>query len=292
MSAAHQIQTPPLRLPDPIRSQSAARVCIGHALVDSCSFEEARSAILRHALAAGAPAYIITPNAQHIVLLNDDSRLREIYRDADLVVPDGVSLLLASRIFGSTLPERVTGVDLFQALCASAASAGLNVFFLGGLPGSADHAAAQLQERHPGLKVETYCPPWGFEHNPGELDRIAAVIRNAHARILFVGLGAPKQDYWIYDHGRQLGVNVLMGIGGSFEMVGGFIKRAPALVRRLGLEWLYRFCKEPRRTWRRYLFGNVQFIVTILKQRLRPAQFLPGSVGRPETLDATASRSR
>ena len=251
-----------------IRAAGTLRVPIGHALVDSCSFQEAHTAILSHSQTGSQTAYVITPNAQHIVLLNSDARLREIYQNADLVVPDGISLLFAARLFGRTLPERVTGVDLFQSLCAGAAEANLKVFFLGGLPGSADLAAARLRQQSPGLKVETYCPPFGFEKDSAELDRIANLIRIAEPQILFVGLGAPKQEYWIFDHCRSLGVNVCMGIGGSFEMVSGVVKRAPNWVRAIGCEWLYRLSLEPKRLWRRYLIGNFQFLSIILKQRL------------------------
>jgi N-acetylglucosaminyldiphosphoundecaprenol N-acetyl-beta-D-mannosaminyltransferase len=172
-------------------------------------------------------------------------------------------------MFGRTLPERVAGVDLFQSLCAGAASANLKVFFLGGQVGSADLAAARLRERVPGLDVETYCPPMGFENDPAELKHIAELIQKAQPRIVFVGLGAPKQERWIYEHGRKLGVNVYMGVGGSFEMVGGVVPRAPAWIQNIGCEWLYRLCREPRRMWRRYLIGNLHFIAIVVSQRVR-----------------------
>ena len=139
------------------------RIAIGHAFVDPCSFHEAISDITAHALAGGPPAYVVTPNAQHIVLLDRQSRLREIYRKADLVVPDGYSLLLAARALGRKLPERVAGVDLFQALCGRAAESGLRVFLLGGRPGVAELAADVMRNRCRGLNAATHCPPLGFE---------------------------------------------------------------------------------------------------------------------------------
>jgi N-acetylglucosaminyldiphosphoundecaprenol N-acetyl-beta-D-mannosaminyltransferase len=251
----------------------ADRICIGHALVHNCSFERALSAIIEHAASNGAPAYVITPNAQHVVLLDEDPRLRDIYRKAELVVPDGVSMLLAARAFGRRFPERVAGVDLFQALCERAAACKLKVFLLGGRPGSADLASAALRERHPDLRVETYCPPLGFERDPAELNRIALRIREAGPHILFVAFGAPKQEYWMYEHGRHLGVNVCVGVGGSFEMVGRVVQRAPRWIQRLGCEWLHRLSREPRRMWRRYLIGNLQFLSIVFHQRLRRAVF-------------------
>ena len=180
-------------------------------------------------------------------------------------------MLLAARVFGRRFPERVAGVDLFQALCERAAASGLKVFLLGGRPGSADLAAATLLQRHPDLQVETDCPSLGFELNASELNRIADRIRAAKPHILFVAFGAPKQEYWMDEHARQLGVNVCIGVGGSFEMVGGVVQRAPDWIQSLGCEWLYRLCREPRRMWRRYLVGNAQFLKIVFHQRLRRA---------------------
>ena len=245
------------------------RIAIGQAFVDRCSFDEAISRITAHALAEGAaPAYVVTPNAQHIVLLARDSRLRAIYREADLVVPDGFSLLLAARALGHRFPERVPGVDLFQALCGSAAETGLRVFLLGGRPGSADQAASVMQERFPGLETATYCPPLGFEKSDVELARVSQAVKTFRPDLLFVALGAPKQEYWMYEHGRKLGAAVCIGVGGSFEMVTGIVPRAPRWMQSIGCEWVYRLCQEPRRMWRRYLVGNVQFGWILLQQAM------------------------
>lgn len=252
-----------------MRPVDADRIGIGHALVDNCSFEEACSAIVSHAIARGKPAYVITPNAQHIVLLEKEVRLREIYQKADLVVPDGVSLLYAARTFGRTIRERVAGVDLFQSLCALSAEHNLRVFLLGGRPGSANRCAAELKKKFPNLHVDTYCPPFGFENNKEEHERTNDAIRSAKPDLLFVGLGAPKQEYWIFDHGRRLGASVCVGVGGTFEMVGGIVRRSPVWIQDLGFEWLYRLCAEPRRMWRRYLIGNVQFCSIVARQRIR-----------------------
>jgi N-acetylglucosaminyldiphosphoundecaprenol N-acetyl-beta-D-mannosaminyltransferase len=244
------------------------RIAIGDALVDRCSFQEALDDITAHALQGGAPAYVVTPNAQHIVLLDRQPRLREIYRDADLVVPDGYSLVLAARALGQKLPERVAGVDLFQALCGRAAESGLRVFLLGGRTGSAELAAAVLRKRFGGLQVATHCPPLGFEDSEIELGRIAHAIALFRPDLLFVALGAPKQEHWMYDHGRKLGVAVSIGVGGSFEMVTGIVPRAPRWIQDIGCEWVYRLCREPRRMWRRYLVGHFQFAEIILRQVL------------------------
>jgi len=268
MSTPAVAREPKTGLPS-LRVSVQDRIGIGHALVDKCSSHQALSAIIAYARSEGPPAYVITPNAQHVVLLDQDPMLREIYRKADLVVPDGISLLLAARMFGRSFPERVAGVDLFQDLCRSATEAGLRVFLLGGRPGSAELAAVHLQQRFPGLAVSSYCPPNNFERDPEELAHIDHVIRAARPHLVFVAFGAPKQEYWIYRHGRKLGVPVCIGVGGSFEMVAGVVHRAPRWMQKAGCEWLYRLCAEPRRMWRRYLIGNFQFASIVLQQRIR-----------------------
>ena len=254
-----------------LRGGAINRVGIGHALVDDLSLQQACSVILDHARREGRPAYVITPNAQHIVLLKKDSEFRKIYNDADLIIPDGVSLLFAARFYGRLLRERVPGVELFVELCSHAAQQDLRVFLLGGQPGSAELAAKVLTKNFPGLQCATYCPAYGFEKSSLELDAAAEAVTAYRPHLLFVGLGAPKQEQWIHNHGLRLSVPVCLGIGGSFEMVGGVIARAPEWVQNMACEWLYRLCAEPRRMWRRYLIGNLEFAGIVMQQRARRA---------------------
>jgi N-acetylglucosaminyldiphosphoundecaprenol N-acetyl-beta-D-mannosaminyltransferase len=250
-------------------------VNICHVHVHATTMPQAVDLLSNYAATSTGPAYVVTPNAQHVVLLKKDQHFREIYAHASLVLPDGFSLLLAARLFGKRLRERVTGVDLFKALCGRAAETGLRVYFMGGQPGSVDFAARKLKGAYPALIVAgTHCPGRGFEYDPKQLAEIARRIREVKPHILFVGLGAPKQENWIYEHGLKLGVPVCMGIGGSFEMVGGMTARAPRWVQRLGLEWLFRLAVEPRRMWKRYLIGNVQFMAMVIKQLLNPSLYL------------------
>lgn len=254
-----------------LRGPNVGRIGVGHALIDNCSADQACGSIIAHARNRGRSAYVLTPNAQHIVLLEKERRLQEIYDHADLVIPDGISLLIAARLYGRSLQQRIAGVDLFKLLCGLAADSDLHVFLLGGRPGSAELAAAALQGEYPGLKSSTYCPPLGFEQSATGLQRTADAIAAAQPDILFVAFGAPKQEYWIYEHGLQLSVPVCIGVGGSFEIVGGVVPRAPLWAQNIGCEWLYRLCREPRRMWRRYLIGNPQFAAIILRQRIRRA---------------------
>jgi N-acetylglucosaminyldiphosphoundecaprenol N-acetyl-beta-D-mannosaminyltransferase len=252
-----------------LRGPNVARIGVGHALIDNCSAQEVCEAITAHALNRGKPAYVITPNAQHIVLLERDRRLQEVYDHADLVIPDGISLLIAARLYGRSLQQRIAGVDLFRMLCGEAAEADLHVFLLGGRPGSAELAASVLKNDYPKLRCTTYCPILGFEQSASALKETADAITAARPDILFVAFGAPKQEYWIYEHGLGLSVPVCIGVGGSFEIVGGIVPRAPLWAQDIGCEWLYRLCREPRRMWRRYLIGNVEFATIVLRQRIR-----------------------
>jgi len=243
------------------------RVRIGRALVDGCSSSQAVDAIARHAARGGPPACVVTPNAQHIVLLESDAALCEVYANAELVVADGVSLVLASLILREKLRGRVAGVDLVDQLCGKAAELGLRVFLLGGGPGSAQLAAEALQRRHVFLIVAGACyPALGFERDERALQAIDDAIRAARPDFIFVALGAPKQELWMERYGRRSGVPVLVGVGGSFEMLGGVLRRAPRLIQRMGCEWLYRLLLEPGRLWKRYLIGNCRFLGIVLCQ--------------------------
>ena len=271
MTAKRQWFTPSPSPRTPLRGPNVTRIGVGRTLIDNCSSDQVCASIIAHAQNHGRPAYVITPNAQHIVLLEKDRRLQEIYAHADLVIPDGISLLIAARLYGRSLYERIAGVDIFKTVCGKAADAGLHVFLLGGRPGSAELAAAALQARHPDLRYTTYCPPFGFEQDEAALQATADTILAAQPDILFVALGAPKQEYWIHEHGLQLSVPVSIGVGGSFEIVGGVVPRAPQWTQNMGCEWLYRLCREPRRMWRRYLIGNFEFASIVFRQRMRRA---------------------
>jgi N-acetylglucosaminyldiphosphoundecaprenol N-acetyl-beta-D-mannosaminyltransferase len=242
-------------------------VTIAGVSLDALAFDDVVEAIVAHAAHGGAPAYVVTPNAHHVVLLQRDALLRETYKRAFLVVADGVPLLWAARLLGMHLPERVNGTDLFEALCARAARQGLRVFLLGGREGAAAAAAARLTARHPSLNIcGVHCPPMNFERNATENSLVLASISDARPHLLFVGLGAPKQEYWMYRNCEQLGVPVSLGIGVSFELVGGIVPRAPRWMQRSGLEWLYRLGAEPGRLWKRYLVGNTFFCALVLRQ--------------------------
>jgi N-acetylglucosaminyldiphosphoundecaprenol N-acetyl-beta-D-mannosaminyltransferase len=213
-------------------------------------------------------AHVVTVNAQFIHISRSDRRFADILRRADLSIADGASLIWASRLLGHALPERVAGIDLLMRVCESAALTGATVYFLGGRPGAAEQAVHQIQKICPSLRVAGIdCPPYGFSENVSLDAQVSERIRMAGPDILFAGLGAPKQEYWIERH-LHLPVKMMMGVGGSFDLIAGITKRAPRLLQTCGCEWLWRLCMEPRRLWKRYLVGNLVFVSLVVRQCL------------------------
>jgi N-acetylglucosaminyldiphosphoundecaprenol N-acetyl-beta-D-mannosaminyltransferase len=238
--------------------------------VDACTFQQAVDRIVEHARAGGPPAYVVTPNAHHVVTLQESERFRRVYENAWLSLADGMSIVWAAQLLGTPVPEKVSGSDLFPALCEAAAKAGVRIFLFGGRPGAGEAASERLLAMYPDLQIAgTYCPPFGFENDPAESAKAAEAIRAAAPQIVFVGLGAPKQEYWMADEGARLGVPVLVGIGVSIEFVAGMVKRAPVWMQRSGLEWFYRLAAEPRRLWKRYAVTNPRFVQLVLQQYRR-----------------------
>lgn len=243
-----------------------ARVSIGRARIDDVSMDEAIERI-EALIARRRPRYVVTPNVDHLVKLEDDPEFRDVYARAALVLADGMPLVWASRLLGTPLRAKVSGSDLFVAFAEVAARRGYRLYFLGGREGAAARAADILAARHPGLTVcGVDSPPLGFEHDHEATRRLVARIRAARPDVLFVGLGAPKQEKWIHRWHEDLGVPVSVGVGVSFEFVAGMVRRAPMWMQRAGLEWAWRLLMEPRRLWRRYLVEDSRFLWLFLRQ--------------------------
>jgi N-acetylglucosaminyldiphosphoundecaprenol N-acetyl-beta-D-mannosaminyltransferase len=197
----------------------------------------------------GAGAQVVTLGTEMVVHAQKDQRFRDVVNASALSLCDTVGVLSVARRRGANLHERVTGIELVERLCAQAAREGLPVYFLGGAEGAAADAAAIMEARFPGLAVAGTRN--GFFAND-EIAGIVDEIRASGAKLLFVGLGSPRQELWLAEHLAETGVGAAVGVGGSFDVLGGRVMRAPHFMRRLGLEWLYRLVKEPHR-WRRQL---------------------------------------
>jgi N-acetylglucosaminyldiphosphoundecaprenol N-acetyl-beta-D-mannosaminyltransferase len=245
-----------------------------------------------HALkhrAALSPLLIVAPNAQVVTLAANDARFAEALHAAHLAVPDGVSVVFASRLLGQPILERVTGGDLMERLCAEAARHGFSVFFLGGLPGAAAAAAVNLERRYPALRIAgTYCPPRGFENDSMESAHIRQLLADTAPDLLCVAFGAPKQEIWMHENCPSLPIGAAIAVGAALDTRAGLRRRAPRWTHKAGIEWLYRLTREPRRLWRRYLIGNSQFLVLVLRQWLAGS---PRSVSEPITRSPTLTES-
>lgn len=219
------------------------------------------------------PFVIVTPNSEIVVKANEEKPLLDFIENAGMVVPDGIGLVIGSKLVKEPLKERVTGIDLMVELVRYASANKKSVYFLGGKPGVAEQAAEKLKERFPGLEVA------GAHHGyfkglhtgaKGHSEELAVIedIRSKKPDMLFVAFGAPKQEYFIDAYKDILGAGLLMGVGGSLDVISGNVKRAPEIYQKMGLEWAYRLAKEP---WRIKRAGALPiFALNVLIKKDRP----------------------
>jgi len=216
------------------------------------------------------PVYVITANVDHVVKLAKNPAYRKVYDEAALNLADGVPLMWAGKFLGTPLKKKISGSDLLPIVCRESARKGYRLFFMGGRQEAAELAAIKFREQFPGLQiVGTYCPPFGFEKDNAENEKIISMIRDSKADILFVGLGAPKQENWICPNRFKYNIPISIGVGASFEFAAGMVQRAPVWMQKIGLEWFWRIIMEPGRLWRRYLVDDMLFFPLIFKQKLR-----------------------
>lgn len=240
-------------------------VRIGKANINSLLFNQSVDFILKQAKQRNS-SYIVTPNTDHILELETNLDLRSAYEGASLVVCDGRPVLWASYILGTPLPAIITGADLMPALCKAGCADNLRIALVGGPENTAKKAGENLMAKYPGLDVVwTHCPNLGFEKDPIQTMEIVNRLNELSPDLVFLGVGAPKQEIWMHQNQHLLKVGVLLGIGAGIEFIAGSLPRAPKIMRRLGLEWLFRLYHDPKRLSVRY-FRDLYFLVIILKQ--------------------------
>ncbi len=200
---------------------------------------------------------VITANAFHLCMMRRDPQLAQSCRAAHLTVADGMSVVWALRASGQPAPERVAGVDLMVRLLAATGKHRLRVYFLGARRGVVTALVEASRIQYPGIEIAGFHD--GYFGLDDHLD-IVEEIRASQAHILFVGMPSPFKEVWCERHRERLDVPVIIGVGGSFDVLAGFIKRAPAWVQAAGLEWFWRLLMEPRKLWKRYLTTNLEFI--------------------------------
>ena len=209
----------------------------------------------------------VVVNVAKIVSMQTDSKLREAVASCDIVNIDGAGVVFGGRLLGYSIPERVAGIDLFHHLLAHSEVSGRSVYFLGAKPDVLEAAVGSVRTEYPNLNVA------GYHHGYFWNDEAAVVdnIRNLNVDLLFVGISSPMKEEFIDRWSDQLGVKFAMGVGGTFDVVAGKVRRAPEWMQKLGLEWLYRVIQEPRRMFMRYLTTNSAFIWMLLTELARRA---------------------
>lgn len=252
--------------PDVAAAQTEPRVILGMR-VDATSYARAAERIVAWA-GAGEARTVCVANVHMTMQCVDDGSFRELVNAADLVTPDGMPLVWMLRRLGIGEATRVYGPTLMLHVCEAAAREGVPIGLYGGTGDALAALGITLAERFPGLRIAyAWAPPFG-PLTEREDARVVEAIRASGARILFVGLGCPKQERWMAAHKERLPL-VQLGVGAAFAFHAGRVRQAPAWLQDRGLEWLFRLAVEPRRLWRRYLYNNPRFLVLAALQLLR-----------------------
>ena len=204
--------------------------------------------------------YVALCNVHMVMEAYNNAYFHDVLASADLVAPDGMPIIWVGRRRGLQLSRRVYGPDLFLEFCQNTAAKGYRHFLFGGHPGVPETVAAGLARSCPGIQIAGTCSPPFREHTPAEHREMIAQINNSGADVLWVALGCPKQELWMYENRDRLNVPVIVGVGQAFDLFAGRVRQAPRWARDNGLEWAFRLISNPRRLWRRYLVYNTQFL--------------------------------
>ncbi|MCY1436723.1 N-acetylglucosaminyldiphosphoundecaprenol N-acetyl-beta-D-mannosaminyltransferase [compost metagenome] len=215
---------------------------------------------------AGRFTQHVVINVAKLIHMRSDPQLNTSVRSCDIINIDGMGIVWGARFLGHKVPERVAGVDLFHELLAMSADNGFSVYLLGAEDEIVSSTANRVQQLYPALKIAGY--HHGFFWNDEKT--VVEKIRDSGAQLLFVAITSPKKENFINRWREELGIDFVMGVGGTFDVVAGKVKRAPLWMQQWGLEWLYRVIQEPRRMWKRYLLTNSKFAWLLIKEKLRP----------------------
>ncbi|KGN34567.1 UDP-N-acetyl-D-mannosamine transferase [Knoellia sinensis KCTC 19936] len=228
------------------------------------TMEQTLEAVQELVASPGVSQHVVI-NAAKVAEAERNSALRDAILSCDLINADGMSVVWASRLLGTPLPERVTGIDLMTALFERAETQGWPVYLLGAEDAVIHEVVDRLRVRYPELPIA------GFRNgywSPDQEPEVVSAVALADAKLLFVAMPSPRKELFVARHRQDLNVGLVVGVGGSFDVLAGVTKRAPDVLQRAGLEWLFRLVQEPRRMWKRYLVGNTKFIGIVARQRL------------------------
>lgn len=234
--------------------------------VNAVTMESVQQFVDDRVRSQSSPAYIVCANPEKVYQIRSVRWLGQFFETADLVIPDGIGIVIAARWLHGCKLDRVAGADLMQAICAAAPARGYRIFIYGSSVTINRQAVEVLRRRHPGISIvgtqHGYCPP-------GEMDELISRINEARPDILFVGLGSPHQELWIQNYLPKLRVKVIQGIGGTLDIVSGKLKRAPVWARAAGMEWLYRLLCQPSRIRRQLRLVSFAWEVVAAVMRSR-----------------------
>ena len=225
---------------------------------DRVTIEEAVERCVEWCRGSRQSHIVLTANAAIVCMKRRDPELERACRAADMVVPDGVSVVWASRLAGSPLPERIAGVDFMAALLSAASKHRLKLYFLGAKQEVVTAMVERCRRDHPGAIIAGFRNGYFGEAQHAE---IVDQIRDSGADMLFVGMPSPFKEIFCERYRDRLNVPVMMGVGGSFDVLAGFIQRAPLWLQSIGMEWSWRLAMEPRKMWKRYLLTNTEFLL-------------------------------
>lgn len=215
---------------------------------------------------------VVTPNVDHLMKLQRDRDFYGVYQEAEYTVCDSKILMYVSRFLGTPIQEKISGSDLFPAFYTHYRNdESIKIFLLGAEEGIAEIARRNINSKvGRNIITDTYSPPFGFENNEQECEKIINLINSSNATVLAIGVGAPKQEMWIAKHRKRLDkVKIFLAIGATINFEAGNIKRSPKWMSEVGLEWLYRLLSEPKRLWKRYLMDAFPFLILVCKQRFQ-----------------------
>ena len=213
-------------------------------------------------------SYVVAINVDVVMKIEKDAYLKNIVDNASMVLVDGKPLVWISKLYGKPLKAKISGSDLVPLLCEVAAEKGYKIFIIGGKDGIAEQAKEKLESQLPKIKiVGTYAPPFGFEKDESELNKINQMISKAHPDLLITCFGCPKQEKWIYENIEKYDAKVSVCAGATVDFLAGNVKRAPHWMSEHGLEWFYRFLQEPKRMFKRSFVDDVKVIGLIKKYK-------------------------
>ncbi len=209
----------------------------------------------------------VAVNVAKIIHMKRDSQLSASVTTCDIISIDGMGIVWGARLLGKKVPERVPGVELFEELLSLSANKGYPVYLLGATPHVIEKTVTEIKNKYKNINIAGYHHGYFWDDEKSIVDK----IKSSKARLLFVAISSPKKEIFINNWKKQFGVDFVMGVGGTFDVISGKVRRAPKWMQKSGLEWLYRVIQEPRRMWKRYLVTNTIFAWIVLKEMLRKA---------------------